>query len=375
MPDDLLTLPLPLPALPEAPLVSVLTASYNYARYLGRALESLLAQSYPHFEAVVCDDGSTDGSRDVAERYARRDPRIRLLAKENGGVASALNAAYRAARGEVVCLLDADDFFAPQKLARVVDGFRQRPESGLALHAMQEVDEAERAVRRIPFPGACETGWLAARVLARGGRWRAMPASALSFRRAVAERLFPIPEPSFRSEADGFLVTLAPLLTPVAYVPEVLAGYRLHGANLTGTRRPDRAVAVRRLDALRRRTEAVNARLAALGVAGPPMALSHNLNYREQTFTLALFDAAPRAALLRAYGPLARALLADDLYGPPRKVLGLVAYATAILLPAAARPAWLTRLLLAPGPRRLLQRAAALTPPARGSAGRSRPAG
>jgi hypothetical protein len=81
-----------------------------------------------------------------------------------------------------------------------------------------------------------EEGWIAEQVVARGGRWRSMPTSALAFRRTVTEHLFPIPEATFRSEADGFLYTLAPLITPVAFLPQPLSGYRLHGDNLPGQR-------------------------------------------------------------------------------------------------------------------------------------------
>ena len=312
MPSDPVIVPLPLSALPAQPLVSVLIANYNYGHFIDRALDSLLAQSYRHFEGIVCDDGSTDDSREVVARYAGRDARIRLLEKENGGVASALNMAYRACRGDVVCLLDADDFFASAKLERLVSCFREQAGVGLALHAMQVVDSQEREVRRLPSYRGCEEGWIAETVRARGGRWRSMPASALAFRRPVAERLFPIPESTFRSEADGFLVMLAPLLTKVAFLPEVLAGYRLHGANLTGTLRLDRTVGTRRLDAHRRKNEAVNQRLADLGVEGKPIVQEDNLNYHEQRFMLALFEGAPRRALLWAYPRLARILCLDQ---------------------------------------------------------------
>ena len=347
--------PLPLPALPAQPLVSVLIANYNYGHFIGRSLDSLLAQSYPHFEGIVCDDGSTDDSREVVARYASRDARIRLLEKENGGVASALNAAYHASRGDVVCLLDADDFFAPDKLEQVVACFKERPEIGLVLHAMQVVDSREQRRGRLPSYGRCEEGWLAETVCARGGRWRSMPASALTFRRTVAERLFSIPEASFRSEADGFLVMLAALLTKVAFLPETLASYRLHGANLTGTRHLDQAVVTRSLDALRRKNVAVNQRLTELGIDGQPLALADNLNYHEQRFMLALFEGAPRRDLLRAYRCLARALRADDLYPPARKAGGLAAFGAAIFLPVAARTVWLNRLLGARGFRRVAQ--------------------
>ena len=99
----------------------------------------------------------------------------------------------------------------------------------------------------------------------------------------------------------------------------------------------------------------MNQRLADLGVAGKPLVLADNLNYHEQRFMLALFEGAPRRALLRAYVRLARALLADDLYHPLRKGGGLAAFATSMFLPARTRPACLTRLLYAPGPRRWLR--------------------
>ena len=70
--------PMPLPPLPDRPLVSVLVANYNYARFLPAALDALLAQTYAHFEAVVVDDGSTDDSAAVVQRYADRDARVRL---------------------------------------------------------------------------------------------------------------------------------------------------------------------------------------------------------------------------------------------------------------------------------------------------------
>src|SRR6266852_6280716 len=87
--------PVELAPLCENPLISLLTANYNYARYLGEAIESALGQTYTNFELIVCDDGSTDNSCEVAEHYVRRDPRVRLVRKQNGGQVSATNAAYR----------------------------------------------------------------------------------------------------------------------------------------------------------------------------------------------------------------------------------------------------------------------------------------
>lgn len=345
--------PIPLPGLPEPPLVSVLVASYNYEPYLGRALGSVLAQTYSRWECIVCDDGSTDASRDLAAQYARHDERIRLIAQPNRGVASALNAAYQESVGDIICLLDADDFFAPDKLANVVQGFGDHPDAGMVLHAMQVVDAQGRVLYRKPFSDDVEDGWIAGQVVARGGRWRSMPTSALAFRRTLADHLFPIPEETFRSEADGFLYTLAPLLTPVVFLPRPLAGYRLHGANLTGTTRIDAAAVARFLDALNRKTHAVNERLMELNVDTRLSAARH-LNGMEHRFMQSLFTECPRGELLRAFVSLARAILADDLYHPLRKALGIVASLGAIALPVQQRAAWMTKLLHPAGVRRAL---------------------
>lgn len=101
----------------RAPRFSVLVPCYNQAHFLTAALDSLLAQTCPDWEALVVDDGSSDGTSEVAERYARRDPRFRPFRKPNGGVASALNRGLAEARGEWVCWLSADDLFLPGKLA------------------------------------------------------------------------------------------------------------------------------------------------------------------------------------------------------------------------------------------------------------------
>src|SRR5713226_9489377 len=95
--------PIALPPLGDNPLVSILTANYNYARFIGDAIESAQNQTYTNWEMIVCDDGSTDDSCELVERYMQRDPRVRLVRKQNGGQTSAANAAYRECHGQIVC--------------------------------------------------------------------------------------------------------------------------------------------------------------------------------------------------------------------------------------------------------------------------------
>jgi hypothetical protein len=109
----------------DPPTFSAIVAAYNAAGYIGDAIESLLAQTQAPVEIIVCDDGSQDDLEGALERY--RD-RIVLLRKENGGEASAKNQAARAASGEFVAILDADDIYYPERLEAFAELSAHRPD-------------------------------------------------------------------------------------------------------------------------------------------------------------------------------------------------------------------------------------------------------
>lgn len=96
--------------------VSVIIPIYNMEKYLGRALNSLLAQTYTNWEAVMVDDGSTDKSTSIAEQYCRNDKRFLLAKQENQGQGVARNYAVTLASGDYVMYLDPDDMFHPQAM-------------------------------------------------------------------------------------------------------------------------------------------------------------------------------------------------------------------------------------------------------------------
>jgi glycosyltransferase involved in cell wall biosynthesis len=98
--------------------VSVYTPTYNYGRFLGEAIQSVLDQTFQDWELIVVDDGSTDGTREVVDAFA--DPRIHYVYQENQGNPAARNTALRLARGEYVACLDADDAWFPEKLEKQV---------------------------------------------------------------------------------------------------------------------------------------------------------------------------------------------------------------------------------------------------------------
>lgn len=118
-----------------AATVSIITALYNHEAFVGEAIESVLAQSYQDFELILWDDGSRDGSLEIARRYARKDPkRIKCYTHEdrgNHGQENTRNEALKAASGRYICLLDSDDLWLPHKLEQQVALMESRPEVGL----------------------------------------------------------------------------------------------------------------------------------------------------------------------------------------------------------------------------------------------------
>ena len=98
----------------EKPLVSVITPAYNAGAYLSDTIKSVLAQTYSNFEHIIIDDGSTDNTAEVARAFS--DPRVKYFHQKNSGQSAARNAGIAAAKGEYIALLDADDFFLPEKL-------------------------------------------------------------------------------------------------------------------------------------------------------------------------------------------------------------------------------------------------------------------
>jgi glycosyltransferase involved in cell wall biosynthesis len=234
--------PIDLRPLPAEPLVSILVSNYNYGRYIGDAIQSALKQTYSHIELIICDDGSTDNSVEVIDEYERKDARLLLIRKANGGQASGFNAAFAASRGEIVALLDSDDLFLPHKVERIVADFREHSDCGFGIHRVMRMSVDLRRQGVWPMSAALPSGWYGSSLLEDGGILPYMPpTSGLSLRRQVAERIFPLPlEAPLVSCPDQLITRLAPLLTHVTREDEALSQYRLHGGNNYG---PDRVTA------------------------------------------------------------------------------------------------------------------------------------
>lgn len=348
--------PIELQPISATPVVSVLISNYNYGRFLEQAVRSTLEQTYSNLEVIVCDDGSTDESLQIADALASEDDRVNVLRKENGGQASAFNAGFTLCRGEIVCFLDADDTFNSGKVERCIDAFTTT-NAGLLVHQMMIVDESGSNLQRIPTFTRFEQGWIGERLIARGGRWRWGPTSSVAIRREVGCRIFPMPEQGFRTDADTFLLMLAPMFTPVCGLEEILAFYRLHGSNAFGQSRLDRRAVERTTQALTTSIEAVNDRLDDMGWADVRLDAKDNLKLQEQWFlATAMGGKESRRTLLREYRQLVRSLRSDDLYDTVQKVWAVVLFGICVCLPRSLRPSWLSLSLGASKAREFVRR-------------------
>jgi glycosyltransferase involved in cell wall biosynthesis len=185
----------------ETPLVSIIINNYNYDRFLAQAIDSALNQIYPNVEVIVVDDGSIDNSLDVISNYSDR---VTPILKKNGGQSSALNAGFSICKGEIICLLDADDLFLPERVSEIVRLFQLSPNidwvftesapmkteylsnENLALGYKNILDKTpENSPKKIDFRENIKNGILP----------NFTPSTSnLCFSRQLLEKIFPLPE-------------------------------------------------------------------------------------------------------------------------------------------------------------------------------------
>ncbi len=208
----------------ETPYFSVVIDNYNYGSFIAQAIESVLGQDFPagEVETIVVDDGSTDGSREIVARFKDR---ARLIAQANRGQAGAFATGFSAARGQVVCLLDSDDYWHPGKLSAVAKRLEDRA-IGIVQHYQRDVDAAGRPLPN-PLPD-----WPKAYDLEDflQGRFVNAATSSLAFRRAVLERILPVP-PNVFYLYDDYLLDQGLFFTNIGNIPRILGYHRIHGAN------------------------------------------------------------------------------------------------------------------------------------------------
>lgn len=202
-----------------APVVSCVVPAFNSERYLRESLDSILAQTYRPIDVIVADDGSSDGTARIAAEYGES---VRFAAQATAGPAATRNLGLRAAHGELIAFLDADDLWHREKLARQTARFESRAELDVSVTHIQnvwipELEEEARALRddarTRPMAGYVTMTMLA--------------------RRRVFESVGPFDETLWHTDAGDWFLRAAASGAVIELLPDVLVYHRMHHANLS----------------------------------------------------------------------------------------------------------------------------------------------
>jgi glycosyltransferase involved in cell wall biosynthesis len=203
----------------SAPLVTCVVPVHDGARFLGEALDSVLAQTYEPLEIVVVDDGSTDDTATVARRYERR---IRFVRQEHAGPSAARNRGTRLARGEFLAFLDADDLWLPHKTVRQMSRFAARATLDISVSQFEDFWSPGLRAADAEGPGhdlaGPQTGFR-------------LPAAVV--RRSVFEAVGPLDADLRHGEGNEWFIRALDHRAVIEFLPEVLTRRRLHDRNMT----------------------------------------------------------------------------------------------------------------------------------------------
>lgn len=198
-------------------LVSIVTPSYNQARYLEETMRSVLEQDYPHIEYIVVDGGSTDGSREIIEKYA--DRLAWWVSEKDRGQTDAINKGFARARGDVLAWLNSDDTYQPGAVREAVEFLQRNPQVGLVYGDANYIDEHGRVIGRFP---AAQTDY---RRLRQG--YVHIPQQSAFFRADLWRKVGPL-DASFYFAMDYDLWVRLAREAPIVYYPRLWANFRLH---------------------------------------------------------------------------------------------------------------------------------------------------
>ncbi len=228
-------------AIPSPEKVSVIVPVYNAERFISSCIDSILNQTYSNLELILVIDGSPDNSAEICHEYGRRDSRIHVLEKENGGAGSARNAGISKAAGDYICFVDADDEIAPdmieKMMGRVVEthadlcicGFEVQG-SGLILNDTKSLRKLQKAVSKEKLIlSIIDTSQK--RIF--GYAWRCL------YKRKVitANQIF-FPETIKISEDYMFFLNFSFHADTICILPEELYYYKINGSSATAKYMP-----------------------------------------------------------------------------------------------------------------------------------------
>jgi glycosyltransferase involved in cell wall biosynthesis len=211
----------------QSPLVSLIVNNYNYDRFLAQAIDSALAQTYPHIEVIVVDDCSIDGSRQIIASYGDRI--IPVLHTTNGKQGAAFNSGFAKSQGDIIIFLDSDDYLYPNAVEKIVAAWQP----GIAkVHYRLEVVDIQGSPRGYTMPPdslPLDAGkvW---QTLVEQGTYNGVATSGNALSRKALSQVMPIAG-DYATTSDDYLSVLIPLYGDVVAIDEPLGAYRIHDSN------------------------------------------------------------------------------------------------------------------------------------------------
>ncbi len=228
--------------LPNLPLVSIVTPSYNQAQFIGETIRSVLTQDYPYIEYLIVDGGSTDGSVEIIKEFSdgllRKEAQLHTdqedisidstlprrlwwVSEKDQGQTDAINKGFARARGEILAWINSDDTYLPHAISEAVTFLKSHPEAGMVYGDANLIDEKGQVLGRFP---ARQTNYARLR---KG--YVHIPQQAAFFRADLWRQVGPL-DPTFYFAMDYDLWVRISRQSPIIYHPLLWANFRLHSS-------------------------------------------------------------------------------------------------------------------------------------------------
>ncbi len=206
----------------SAPHVSIVTPSFNQARYIEATIRSVLAQDYPRIEYIIVDGGSTDGTVEILKKYEGRI--ASWVSEPDKGQTDAINKGFDRAKGDILAWINSDDTYEPGAVSAAVKYLHEHPAIGMVYGDCNFINESGRVI------GKFNSAQTDLRLLRRG--YVHIPQQTMFFRADLWRQVGPL-DPSFYFAMDYDLWTRIAAHSQIKYVPQTWANFRLHTSGKT----------------------------------------------------------------------------------------------------------------------------------------------
>lgn len=205
----------------EMPLISVLIPTYNYGKFIGKCIDSVLKQTYKNIEIIVVDDGSTDNTKDVVSKF----PKVKYYWQDNKGVSVARNKLLKAAKGEYIAFIDADDYWAETKLEKQLEYLKEHTDKDMVFSICRNFFENEKIEKNRKAQLIAERDFLAG-----------IPSALI--KKEIFAKYGYFKENMKYAEDSEWLMRIRLSGVKSGRIDEVLYYRRIHGDNITITQNP-----------------------------------------------------------------------------------------------------------------------------------------